>query len=546
MAEMSKEEFLNSIKDGNTNFHGKDLSGLWLTLSDYSGFDFSGCDLRGTNFAKSILENCSFIGADLRGTNFDYSDVHESDFTDAKVSWKTSNKNFFEGSAVFPTIPKFNGDVTKPIIQGDITTVSEEVWANEWRVHAPDKENVLSFGGSFLGDLFDVNEFACSLESINEKKGIFARQQKPKNKESFDAGHLFEPVVAESFKRYMEERGHKVELITDTNMYQHPLHPYFLADMDYLVKVDGELCILECKTCSTRRWDEIERLRKRILNKAYFLQVNGYLSIGWLIAKITTCYVCDMWGHRADDDNMAVIKVTRDEETEEKLFKELDAMYDAIKNEEEISTENMNPYRLSDYYRRLYGELEDEFKTVTLSQNCTETIEEILMYQNEISQHTEEIRKLKEERLPKLYNSLSGIFGDSLHGCLPIEGTDEFYAIDRNPFGRNYHLDVERLAKEFPLEFKGYCNKVIKTTTLNSLVERLERGMITVAEFKAEIDGIEEVFDEKAFIADNKKGTALQAPYSHLYKKELKSSEDKAPNVFTVKRSKFSKKTKTA
>ena len=229
MSEMTKEEFLASYNSGNRKFAGRDLSGLWLTLSDFSGCDFSNCDLRGTNFAKTVLENCKFDGAWICGTNFDYTDVDGSSFINAIANWKTSFKNMYLGSATLPKLKKETIDITKPIIQGDITTVSEEVWANEWRVHAPDKENVLSFGGSFIGDLFNVNTFACTLESINEKKGIEPKEKKTKNTASFNAGHRYEPYVAQQFVEYMEKQGHKVELIMDTNMYQHPLHPYILC-----------------------------------------------------------------------------------------------------------------------------------------------------------------------------------------------------------------------------------------------------------------------------------------------------------------------------
>lgn len=540
MAEMTKEEFLQSYESGNRNFKGKDLSGLWLTLSDFSGCDFSNSDLRGTNFAKTVLEDCSFYGANLKGTNFDYSDVDGSVFDKATANWKTSFKNMYLGSASLPKLKKETIDVTKPIVQGDITTVSEEVWANEWRVHAPDKENVLSFGGSFLGDLFNVNTFACTLESINEKKGILPKEKKQSNNLSFNAGHRYEPFVAQQFVEYMTNEGHTVELIEDTNMYQHPLHPYVLCDMDYLCKVDGELCILECKTCNAKRYDEIENLKAKVLNKAYFLQTNLYLSVAYLLANIKTCYVCDVWGFRACDDDMAVIKVTRDEAFEDNLFDNLDAMYEAIKNEEEIDLSGANPLALSDYYRRLYGLPETEEKKnecLVLSDGVKQTLDEIILLETEKKEHEAQAKNIKENLLPEKYNRLSPLFGSALNGVLTIKGTRNFYSVTRDPYERCCTFDTEAFCKEYPLDAKKYSNKVIKSTVFESAVEKLKNGMLSVDEFIAQMESVEDTFDKDEFLAENRKGSRLVAPYQKFYYKLPKQSKngiDKIPNTFSV------------
>ena len=540
MSEMTKEEFLQSYNDGNRNFKGKDLSGLWLTLSDFSDCDFSNSDLRGTNFAKTVLENCKFDGAWISGANFDYTDVDGSSFINATANWKTSFKNMYLGSATLPKLKKETIDVTKPIVQGDITTVSEEVWANEWRVHAPDKENVLSFGGSFLGDLFNVNTFACTLESINEKKGILPKEKKQSNKASFNAGHRYEPFVAQQFVEYMTNEGHTVELITDTNMYQHPLHPYVLCDMDYLCKVDGELCILECKTCNAKRYEEIENLKAKVLNKAYFLQTNLYLSIGWLLAQINTCYVCDVWGFRACDDDMAVIKVTRNEQFEADLFANLDVMYDAIKNEEELDLSGSNPLALSDYYRRLYGIPETDEKkneTITLSDGVKQTLDEIILLETEKKEHEAQAKNIKENLLPEKYNRLSPLFGSALNGVLTIKGTRDFYSVIRDPYERCCTFDKEMFLNEFPEDAKKYSKKVIKSTVFESAVAKLKNGMLSVDDFIAQMEAIEDTFDEDEFLNENRKNSKLVAPYTKCYYKRPKQSKsgiDKIPDTFSV------------
>lgn len=535
---ITKEELLKMYEDGARNFEGTDLSGLWLTKLDLSNAIFTNCDMRGTNFAKTMLTGCNFDGSDLRGTNLDYAELTGTSFNNVTLNWKTSCKNTI-GNAL--AIPEIDVPTDKAIIKGDITTVSEEVWANEWRVHAPDKENVLSFGGSFIGDLFSVNHFACTLESINDKKGDKAKEQRPKNTASFDAGHLFEPYVAESFKRYMEAEGHTVELIADTNMYQHPLHPYILADMDYLCKVDGELCILECKTCASTRKDEVERLQQRILNDAYFLQTNLYLSVAHLInSEIKTCYLADMWGFRATDSDMAVIKITRNEEYEANLYANLDAMYEAIKNEEEIDLSHLDPTALSDYYRRYFGipETEEEReKCLTLSASVRGILDEIILLQNERKEYDDKSKEIKEVKLPEKYNQLSPLFGGSLHGILNIEGTKDYYKVDRDPFERSATLDTEMLIKEFPLDAKRYSKKIFRSTEFESLLEDLKNGSISVDEYIQKVT-VEDTFDEDEFMAENKKNSKVVAPFTKCYyklPKKIKDGTEKPVDVFKVK-----------
>lgn len=60
----------------------------------------------------------------------------------------------------------------------------------------------------------------------------------------FEIGHLLEDVVAQIFSK---KTG--LPVFRDQTMYQHPLFPFMLADVDRFVREpDGSISILECKT----------------------------------------------------------------------------------------------------------------------------------------------------------------------------------------------------------------------------------------------------------------------------------------------------------
>lgn len=114
------------------------------------------------------------------------------------------------------------------------------------RMHGPSGKIPYTVGGSDVAAVFGVSPWTTPLELWMIKKG----QMKPpakSNANQLEMGHLLEPIAAHW---YAKKTGNRV--YEDTNLYQHADHPYALANFDRRFEraSDGELGILECKSCT--------------------------------------------------------------------------------------------------------------------------------------------------------------------------------------------------------------------------------------------------------------------------------------------------------
>lgn len=96
-------------------------------------------------------------------------------------------------------------------------------------------------GGSDSAAARGKGKFKSTLELFWEKTSSFQRE--PKNWETLLCGQLLEP-----YARRMFSFKTGLRVIELPYMYQHPDHPFMLADLDGLVMMpDGSMAILECK-----------------------------------------------------------------------------------------------------------------------------------------------------------------------------------------------------------------------------------------------------------------------------------------------------------
>lgn len=100
--------------------------------------------------------------------------------------------------------------------------------------------------GSDAPIVMEQSPWNTPLGLYNDKLGIEPLHPEEKDGVALEVGHLLEPVVA---KLFAEETGYKV--YKDYNMYQHPLFPFMLVNLDYIaILPDGSRAVVECKTGS--------------------------------------------------------------------------------------------------------------------------------------------------------------------------------------------------------------------------------------------------------------------------------------------------------
>lgn len=130
-----------------------------------------------------------------------------------------------------------------------------------------------------------------------DKIGVKPLRPEDKDKTAMEVGHLLEPLVA---KMFAEETGY--EVYKDWNMYQHPLYPFMLVNLDYIaILPDGSKAIVECKTgsvYSAENWENnqipahyIDQLRHEMsvfnVDKVFlpYLLGNSKSGFGWRVLE---------------------------------------------------------------------------------------------------------------------------------------------------------------------------------------------------------------------------------------------------------------------
>ena len=131
----------------------------------------------------------------------------------------------------------------QPVIITDTTNLSEDEWL-EYRRNG--------IGGSDVAAVFGLSPFCTAKDLYYDKIGIKPAFSDEQNYTAKQIGHLLEPLVGEIFSKKT-----KLKICKEHKIYMHPLYPFMLANIDYIVFMpDGTSAILECKTTNYNNQDK--------------------------------------------------------------------------------------------------------------------------------------------------------------------------------------------------------------------------------------------------------------------------------------------------
>lgn len=169
----------------------------------------------------------------------------------------------------------------KPIALVDTSTLTEEEWL-AWR-----KKGI---GGSDVAAALHLSPYKTARDLYFDKIGVEPTVEQPDKSITFAIGHLLEDVVAQIFSK---KTGFTV--YRDQTMYQHPLFPFLLADVDrFLILPDGRKAILECKTA---HYNMQYLWANGSVPRHYELQVRHYMSV----MNIDVAYIACLFSNHEDD-----------------------------------------------------------------------------------------------------------------------------------------------------------------------------------------------------------------------------------------------------
>lgn len=147
-------------------------------------------------------------------------------------------------------------------------------------------------GGSDAAAVLGISPFRTGLDLYYDKLGQPVEDDE-QNWVAKEVGTLLEDLVARIFTK---KTG--LEVCPMPVMFQHPDHPWMLADVDRLVKLpDGNTAVLECKTTNYNARDKWEYDGKPIVPQYYEAQGRHYMAV----MNLSRVYFCCLYGNSEDD-----------------------------------------------------------------------------------------------------------------------------------------------------------------------------------------------------------------------------------------------------
>lgn len=318
----------------------------------------------------------------------------------------------------------------------------------------------VSFGGSDVAAIFGLSKWTSPLELFEQKRGIKPKLNFERNTYAKTAGHALEEAVAQLTLVWFSQNEPqlKVEITNDTGMYQHGdfdeetgefLYPFAVANLDRIITINGKRGILECKTLYAG--DKVSKAlwRSGQVPIYYELQVRYYMEI----MNLDYCVVSCLWGTSPAD--MAVIIVRRNFEKGKLLMETVKHFANAVLGLEEPVFEDCDPYLLSDYYTRKFGEVEEK-ETVEL--NVDElTIVEALSLEDEIFNLKKKLEE-KESEKELLYTQLYPLMKNADKGVISLPDGSKAYLTLKTSYKRQY-LMTEKVKNDYPDIYKNYITE---------------------------------------------------------------------------------------
>ena len=151
----------------------------------------------------------------------------------------------------------------KPNVFVETASLTEDEWL-AWR-----RKGV---GGSDVAAALGLSPYRTARELYYDKIGVVPAVEGEDKSITFEIGHLLEDVVAKIFAK---KTG--LSVYQDQKMFQHPLFPFMLADVDRFIHLpNGDTGILECKTA---HYDTQYLWANGAVPRHYELQVKHYIFL---------------------------------------------------------------------------------------------------------------------------------------------------------------------------------------------------------------------------------------------------------------------------
>ena len=165
----------------------------------------------------------------------------------------------------------------------DTSNLSSEEWLSYRR---------RGIGGSDAAAILGISPWRTARDLYYDKLSV-VKADMDENWVALEMGHLLENLVARIFAKKTGLRIFQRKV-----MFQHPLYPWMLADLDYLAELpDGSNAILEIKTTNYNARENWWYNGEEIVPVYYESQGRHYMSV----MNLDRVYFCCLYGNNEDE-----------------------------------------------------------------------------------------------------------------------------------------------------------------------------------------------------------------------------------------------------
>ena len=296
----------------------------------------------------------------------------------------------------------------KPNVLVDTSTLTEDEWL-AWR-----RKGV---GGSDVAAALGLSPYKTARELYFDKIGVEPVIDGPDKSITFEIGHLLEDVVAQIFAK---KTGFSV--FRDQRMYQHPLFPFMLADVDRFIHLpDGKIAIMECKTA---HYDTQFLWANGAVPRHYELQVRHYMAV----MNIDVAYIACLFSNSEND--FVWRKIERDLDEEENNILQLQDFWNryVINRMEPPLTEK--PDMVLAALSRYFGPADKSAPTVTVGVEFIPALENLLAMKAQKKDLDAKARAL-DGQIKRAYAPIAELMGTACNAVCESNGVK--YQISFDP-----------------------------------------------------------------------------------------------------------------
>ena len=287
-------------------------------------------------------------------------------------------------------------------------------------------------GGSDAAAVLGISPFRTARDLYYDKLGIVTADDQA-NWVALEVGTLLEPLVARIFEA---KTGLKV--YQRKCMFQHPLYPWMLADLDYMVDLpDGTTAIVEIKTTNYNAKDKWWYNGGEIVPVYYESQGRHYMAV----MNADRVFFCCLYGNTEDES--IIREIRRDMAYEQEMI-----YLEQYFWENHVLAKNPPPYtedgaQILGSVQRYCGLADTDAPVLELGEDMTET----LMYYLRLQEEKKKAEKRSEELERELQRAKAILIAEMGTSCTAECHRDGFhYTVTYNPV-RKAGVDKNNLSR---------------------------------------------------------------------------------------------------